>query len=163
MIYHLEDIRDLLGTDVDLSPDLIRAIINFTLVFSLAEQKLMDGRGSIMRTEKYAEIITDQYGMTLESEFDYFRHRYIGSQNAKSYLDALCHKKPNDREKVFTSLTKDNPSERDKAEAVLNVCIRLRHNLFHGNKWHYEIRGQEENLETVTRMLSEYLNRAAER
>lgn len=161
MIYHPEHFQKLLSIDVDLSPQLIQSIIEFTLVFSLVEQKLMEGMGSILRTGDYATTLAEQYGMTAEYEFDYFHRRYITEPNAEHHLNSLCPQKPRDKRRVYDALIKDAPSNHDKVEAVLNVCIRLRHNLFHGNKWQYEIRGQEKNLGTVTRFLSGYLNRAA--
>lgn len=150
-----------MGIDVDLSPKLIQSVVNFTLVFSLAEQKLMDGAGSISRTHKYAETLIDRHGMDVDGGFIYFYKRYITAENADHRLDSLCPNKPKDRQKVYDALVKDNPSSKDKAEAVLNVCLRLRHNLFHGNKWQYQLEGQEGNLDTVTALLSDYLNKAA--
>ena len=161
MINNPEFIRKLLGIDVDLSPKLIQSIVNFTLVFSLAEQKLMGGYGSIGRTHQYAETLIDEHGMDVNVGFVYFHKRYITSHDADYRLDSLCPDKPKDRKKVYGALVKDNPSSKDKAEAVLNVCLRLRHNLFHGNKWQYQLEGQEGNLDTVTALLSDYLNKAA--
>lgn len=161
MICHQNYFRKLLGIDAHIDQELVQEIIDFTLVFSLAEQKLMGGNGSIRDTHTYAATLSQQYGMNADVQFEYFHHRYITKQNADEYLDNLCPKKPRDRETVRIALMKANPSNAEKIEAVLNVCIRLRHNLFHGNKWAYEFRGQEKNLRAVTSLLSEYLNRAA--
>ncbi|KFB89008.1 hypothetical protein CR62_24100 [Serratia grimesii] len=150
----------MLGINVDLAPQLIQSITEFTLVFSLVEQKLMEGMGSILHTNNYANTLSEKYGMTADYEFDYFRCRYITGPNAEDYLNSLCPKKLRDKKIVYDALINDSPTNQDKIEAVLNVCIRLRHNLFHGNKWQFDIRGQEKNLGTVTRLLSEYLNRA---
>ncbi|MEX2952526.1 hypothetical protein AB4K01_15150 [Serratia fonticola] len=159
MNHNAESIKDLLGLHVDLSQELIRAIIDFTLVFSLTEQKLMDGEGAIGRTDKYAKDLVDNYGMNADNEFNYFHRRYILDEDAKHHLDSLCPDRPRDREKVHAALVKIEPSNFDKVNAVLKVCLRLRHNLFHGNKWQYNLRGQEHNLNTVTHLFSRYLNR----
>lgn len=161
MIYHPDYFRKLLGIDANLDQELVQGIIDFTLVFSLAEQKLMDGNGSIRDTHTYAATLSQLYGMSADAQFEYFHHRYTTEKNAEERLDRLCPKKPQDKERVRIALTKVNPSNAEKIEAVLNVCIRLRHNLFHGNKWAYEIRGQEINLRAVTTFLSEYLNKLA--
>ena len=155
------DFRELLGINVDIEPRLKDSITNFTLVFSRAEQVLMEGNGSIRKTHEYAEELADKLGMDAGIAFDYFRNRYITSIDGESRLDALCPDKPRDRQKVFDAFVKVDPSSKDKMEAVLNVCLRLRHNLFHGNKWQYGLAGQEENLEHATLLLSRCLNRIA--
>jgi len=158
MYINIENVPELLGIDGHLGEEILQALFEFTLVFSLTEHRLMNRKGSIHRTHIYAKDLVENHGMRADNEFHYFHHRYILGDDAARKLDILCNEIKPDREAVYAALVKPDPSDFDKVNAVLKVCLRLRHNLFHGNKWQYNLRDQEHNLDTATRFFSRYLN-----
>ncbi|KEY58484.1 hypothetical protein [Serratia sp. DD3] len=156
MYINIEHIPELLGINGDIGEKVLQALFEFTLVFSLAEQRLMDGYAKGANSEKYASILVDDNDINAEQQFEYFKERYISAGDATNRLESLC---PHAREKteIYNALNKQEPSRVEMANAVMKIAIRLRHNLFHGRKWEYMLREQEDNLNMVTKLLSQYL------
>ncbi|HHQ6593905.1 TPA: hypothetical protein ACSTLU_000109 [Serratia fonticola] len=153
-----EHVPELLGITAKLDREILQALFEFTLVFSLAEQRLMGGYARGRYSGDYADTLVNEYGINATEQFTYFRRRYIEAEDGAQRLDALCPEHQNDLQGIYNGLTKQDPSGVEMADAVMKVAIRLRHNLFHGRKWEYMLKDQESNLNNVTQLLSQYLN-----
>ncbi len=135
-----------------LEAEQINVISEFTLIWSFFEYRVMETEAKLCRLEPYldewvnAALITTS---TYAQQLDYFKYRYFPDGKESERFQRLKFRK-NDREEVARSVLMGTASSaRDVALAVLAIVFRLRHNLFHGNKWTEGIRGQEENLKTA--------------
>ncbi|MFK3840800.1 hypothetical protein [Serratia sp. NPDC087055] len=142
-----------------LSEELLDAIFNFTLLFSMAEHRLMRENARTGLAGIYAKRFVR--GANLEQEirkvYNYFTNRYTVGASHKYNLDDLCHHDKKSRVFIEQTIQKQNPNEHEVAECVFRIIIRLRHNLFHGRKWTYNIQGQEENLLSACYLLHRIL------
>lgn len=79
-------------------------------------------------------------GIDCSSLVDYFKDRYTGELNSSGLNLA-------NREDVFSKL--DNGGDHIISQALLPVILRVRNNLFHGNKAIHHIEGQQELFEQI--------------
>ena len=125
------------------------AIFHFLLLWSLFEARVLKRDGSICEIEKATKRWAGDGLLNkeiFEPQVDYFRNRYFVNDNCTCHFRNL--KLPLG---YLSNLVKDglsnlDASPYDVAIAILIIVYRIRNNLFHGEKWTYELRGQLDNF-----------------
>lgn len=131
-------INEKFGVRENLSEELLQALFEFMMGFYYAEKRFFRLGASITQTNIYAEKMRSRVESdpsNSDEMFKYFKQRYIDNEDASYRLNGLTPNKPRDMEIIEIALSKDNPSELDMISANLMVLIRLRHNIFHANKF----------------------------
>lgn len=155
------DLDWIFGRNVALSPDLLDAVLKFTLAFSYAEHKLMGGRSSAARANDYAVSLLDRGDFEFDRYARYFQNRYTREAGFEEKLTALCNGDGPSFIQINSAFSGIS-SKLNQLEALLRVCIRLRNNLFHGEKWSYMLRDQEANLNMATDFIVDVLRHSGE-
>jgi hypothetical protein len=138
------------------------AIFNFTFLWSLFEAQVM---GNFARADRIlakvdewreADMLdADQY----DGELAYFRQRYFANGEFTHHFDHL-HLRPADQPDILQSvLDGRNNDARDRLLTVLIIVWRFRNNLFHGEKWAYQLQGQLPNFTHANAVLMRLLER----
>lgn len=140
---------------VDLHPDEIDAIRDFTLLWALFEGKAMATYGSPAKVVAAVDRmdVPDQLPDRIVEALQYWRHRYVDADDAAERFAGLRF-----RDNAFRSLTlavlngqREGPV--DVLKALLLITLRLRNNLFHGVKWQYLLVGQRGNFDNANAVL----------
>lgn len=138
------------------------AIFNFTFLWSLFEAQVMDNfaRADLicMKVDGWhaaGTLDAEQYA----PELAYFRQRYF-SNGAFTYHFPHLNLRPADQPAVVQSvLDGSNNNPRDQLLTVLMIVWRFRNNLFHGEKWTYQLQGQLSNFTHANAVLMRLLER----
>lgn len=138
------------------------AIFNFTFLWSLFEAQVMGNfaRSDLIRAKvdewrDAGTLETDQYAR----ELAYFRQRYFSNGGFTHHFPHL-HLRPADQPAVVQSVldgSSDDP--RDQLLTVLIIVWRFRNNLFHGDKWSYQLQGQLLNFTHANSVLMRLLEK----
>jgi hypothetical protein len=140
----------------NLSEDERSAIVDFSLLWSLFEARILDAAGSASRI--CAAVDSWQNAGTLQAdaydqELAYFRQRYFANNDFTYHFHNL-HLRPNDREALVRAVIDgSNNDPQDRVAAILIIILRYRNNLFHGVKWQYKLAGQLNNFEKANSAL----------
>lgn len=138
------------------------AIFNFTFLWSLFEAQVM---GNFARADLICAKVdewrdggtldADQYG----AELAYFQQRYYANGGFTHHFPHL-HLRPADQPGIVQSvLDGSNTDPRDRLLTVLMIVWRFRNNLFHGEKWAYQLQGQLANFTNANTALMRLLER----
>ena len=125
------------------------AIAQFLFLWSLFENEALGGRGNwntikhLVTTWGNNALLSDA---TFSIEILYFRNRYYENGEFTYRLDHLHFERSGNPRVVFDVLSGKQNEPHNICEAVLLIVFRLRNNLFHGEKWVYELREQDENF-----------------
>jgi hypothetical protein len=138
------------------------AIFNFTFLWSLFEAQVMGNfaRADLICTKvdgwrDAGTLYADQYAL----ELAYFRQRYFANGTFTHHFPHL-HLRPADQPAVVQSvLDGSNNDPRDQLLTVLMIVWRFRNNLFHGEKWTYQLQGQLSNFTHANALLMRLLER----
>lgn len=133
-----------------------RLLMNFSLIWSLFE-------GEVLNTSAGTNVITNVVakwndaalidGHTFASEAAYFRDRYFVDGSFTYRFEHLHLDRSGDPEIVRDVLSGRNSTPAGLACAVLIIVFRYRNNLFHGEKWAYQLREQHENFQAAINIL----------
>src|ERR1700733_3837846 len=131
-----------------LTSDERQTISDFSLLWSLFEFKLLDTRGS---AKKICEKVdTWQAANEIENlskpELEYFRARYMHDGDFSYHFGHLNFQKSDKIQLVKSVLKNQEVNGSDSLKACLVIVYRYRNNLFHGPKWAYGIKDQQDNL-----------------
>ena len=136
------------------------AIYDFALLWSLFEAQVMDGRAQADRIRDRVDQWTvdgtlnaDQFG----AELGYFRARYYGEDGFTYRFEHLNLRDRDHPDMVAAVISGANDEPRDRILALLMIVWRLRNNLFHGAKWAYQLREQQENFSHANAVLMRLL------
>ncbi|MGP9419306.1 hypothetical protein ACT3RT_09990 [Ewingella sp. AOP9-I1-14] len=137
---------------------LLDAVFNFTLLFSMTEHRLMGENARTRMSNVYATHYIDVAGLSAQKIYTYFLDRYTVRPDHSNNLDDLCSHDTDSKTFILGVMQNKSATEKEIAECVFRIIIRLRHNLFHGRKWSYNLQGQEENLYGACTFLHGYLS-----
>lgn len=140
-------------------------IVNFLFLWSLFEARIMDtfARADLIlaKVDEWREAGTldaDQY----DAELEYFRDRYY-AEGEFTYHFANLHLPPRDHlDLVRSVLERSNNDSRDRLLTVILIVWRFRNNLFHGEKWSYQLQGQLRNFLNANAILMRLLDQHGE-
>lgn len=126
-----------------------RAIYDFSLLWSLFEAKIMDGKAQADRitaqVDSWAEentLRTDQYA----AELAFFRARYFKNGEPTEHFYGLNLRERDNPGTVAAVLSGADDTPRNQMLTLLMIVWRFRNNLFHGAKWTIEMREQHDNF-----------------
>ncbi|MFV9686624.1 hypothetical protein ACNY67_06995 [Pantoea sp. KXB45] len=156
------DLEWIFGQPVNLSPALLDSVLRFTLAFSYAEHKLMRGWASTREARDYAKNLLSEKDFKFDIFENYFFNRYSKENGFEQKLRILCNNDNQSYNQINAAFTSNEISKIDRLEALFRVCIRLRNNLFHGEKWSYMLRDQESNLDMATKFIVAALRHSGE-
>lgn len=138
------------------------AIFNFTFLWSLLEARVMGNfaRADLIcaKADEWRDAGTldaDQY----DAELAYFRQRYYADGNFTHHFPHLHLRRADQPDVVQSVLDGSNDDPRDRLLTVLMIVWRFRNNLFHGEKWAYQLEGQHLNFTHANTVLMRLLER----
>lgn len=134
---------------ISIPHDTREAVMHFSFLWSLFEFEAMDrqadGNALVAIAGKWAEAgFLDNE--TFAEALRYFQGRYYRDGGFTHHFDFLNLPEGNHKELVKRVLMNDDAEHSEMVSAVLIVIYRFRNNLFHGEKWLYEIQGQADNF-----------------
>lgn len=125
------------------------AIFDFAFLWSLFEARAMGNfataNGIRERIDAWATegtLRADAY----DSELSYFRDRYFANGALTYRFEYLNLRRADHPALVQAVIEGRNNDPRDRMLCLLMIVWRLRNNLFHGEKWAYELRDQRDNF-----------------
>ena len=140
------------------------AIISFAFLWSLCEARVMGAFAQVPKMRKAVDewdaagtLGADLYDV----ELTYFRHRYFNGEDFTHRFGQLKLRKNDMPDLVADVISGANNDPRDRVLAVLLVVWRFRNNLFHGEKWAYDLEGQLDNFTHANAVLMRVLERHA--
>jgi len=126
------------------------AIDDFSFLWSLFEGAELNRHCSVQTIRQYVTDL-DQRGRFLEFDCDtylgYLKDRYYKNGQVTEYYPYLYLERNHNPAEVMDALSNENSTKLVKIIGCLIVIYRLRNNLFHGEKWLYELRDQKNNFE----------------
>ncbi|MDD2003609.1 hypothetical protein [Pseudomonas putida] len=129
------------------------AIADFSMIWSFFEGTRLGGSGGMQTIRQFAEAPEAQGiigGCGINMYLPYLKERYIDGGQFNYRFSHLHVERSNNPPEIIDALQNDDASEKTKLIGCLGVVFRLRNNLFHGEKWQYELREQEQNLRKAT-------------
>ncbi|HAV1801145.1 TPA: hypothetical protein JG906_001450 [Enterobacter hormaechei subsp. steigerwaltii] len=136
-------------------------LCRFMIYFSLSESKISEIAAGFGRTDDLARKLITHNGFNqdvIDDCYAYFIGRYRDQPNSENRFNRLAparHVFGPQRQRFVELLHKQEPSLEERISFVFKVVFRLRHNLFHGEKWSYNLQGQDANFShAVTVLLS---------
>ena len=132
------------------------AIVGFTLLWSLFEARILEGRGNVLKIRKVVRawnadgvLHADAYAGALA----YFRNRYVANGAFTHHYQHLNLRDNDKSALVARVLQGQNDNAVDGVVVVFIIIYRYRNNLLHGDKWRYLLEGQLGNFTTSNRVL----------
>ncbi|HAT2302213.1 MULTISPECIES: hypothetical protein [Citrobacter freundii complex] len=146
----LTEFDELINAKGNITPELLTAANRYFLYFSFFESLLLDCNGGQGQSSAYAEKLLEMNVVDLDvlnTTYRFFSKRYLSNQDR---YESLCgepkHTSQSAREKYIATMQEESTDPLPQLDLCLFVCFRLRNNLFHGPKWRYFLKGQEELL-----------------
>lgn len=142
-------------------------LMDFALLWSLFEGEVLNTVASV-NTIKQAVQRWNQAGLlspqTFATAAGYFRERYYADGAFTHRFDHLHLERSGNPQVVRKVLSGQDSAPDSIASALLIIAYRYRNNLFHGEKWAYQLQEQEQNFTHANEMLMRAieLNRKAQ-
>lgn len=138
------------------------AIFDFAFLWSLFEAQIMEKSARADRIREKVDVWATEGtldGSLYEEEIAYFRNRYFANGALTDHFPFL-NLRPADHLSIVQSVIEGaNDCPRDRILCLLMIVWRLRNNLFHGEKWAYQLRGQLDNFTQANNVLMKVLER----
>ena len=147
------EIRNILGNDAYLEPEILSAVLRFTLAFSYSEHKIMGEYAETRKCDDYAQSAASLTLQDVKAELFYFQNRYAIQAGHEQKLAELCNGDKHSEHQILKALSGNEHEKLEVIESLFRICLRLRHNLFHGRKWSYMLHNQIDNLNHATDFL----------
>ncbi|MEW8152016.1 MAG: hypothetical protein AB2810_17880 [Candidatus Thiodiazotropha endolucinida] len=132
------------------------AIDDFSFLWSLFEGTEMNRHCSVQTIRQYVTNL-DQQGRLLNFDCDtylgYLKDRYFKNGQVTEYFQYLHLERNHNPAEVMDALSNEDATKLVRAIGCLIVIYRLRNNLFHGEKWLYELRDQKNNFRHANEFL----------
>lgn len=140
------------------------AIKTFALLWSLFEAKVMGAEASARKIA----MAVDQWDAAgalaaelYDEEIAYFRNRYFQDGEFTLHFGKLLLRKWDMPDLIAAGITGMADTPRDRVLTVLLIIWRFRNNLFHGEKWAYNLQGQLSNFNHANAVMTRVLERHA--
>ncbi len=126
------------------------AIYDFSFLWSLFEGTEMNRYCSVQTIRQYVSDL-GQRGRLLDFDCDtyliYLKERYFRNGQITEYFSHLHLERNHNPAEVMEALSNENATIVVRVIGCLIVVYRLRNNLFHGEKWLYQLQDQKNNFE----------------
>jgi hypothetical protein len=134
-----------------------KAISNFALIWSLFEAQLLDESASARKILQKTQQWVNGPGIDnafVDDHLNYFKDRYVEGDEF-GYRFHHLHLRANDNEALVRDVLLGNENAlENKLACCLIIILRFRNNYFHGIKWAYQFREQQENFERACSLLT---------
>lgn len=142
-----------------LEQNLFEDLCRFMIYFSLAESKLATLSDGLGGTDELARQLIASNGFdssVINDSHAYFVNRYRDQADSERRFRKLAPSAfvgARQMTRFVALLNTPTPSTEEKISLVFKVIFRLRHNLFHGEKWSYNLEGQGNNISKAVNVL----------
>lgn len=134
-----------------------KAIGDFCLLWGLFEGRCLETRASIGQIDRFVRGIAptlEQNGEFLDEPLAYFQDRYVQSADGFTYRFQQLQFRNGDRRADVEAVLLGQQIDRQAVLiAMLIIVYRFRNNLFHGQKWEYELGEQFHNFSIANGLL----------
>ena len=133
-----------------------KAITDFSLLWSFYESTVLERRGSANKIISSVGLLKERAKLTLTpflEAIEYFRARYYNGERFNPEFDGLFLRRSGHKPLVEKVLRRETATDSEILSAILIIVLRLRNNLFHGEKWMYELQGQLQNFNNANSVL----------
>lgn len=148
----------------DLSNGERAALADFAICWTVFESRLFDCSVNAARIKEKvegwlgaSEVSNDWFAAHL----DYFKERYTKDGDIGDRFRHLHLRENDDPDLVRHVLVGEDQVVASQLTACLIVVYRYRNNFFHGHKWAYQFRDQQQNLEHATDLIIQCTSRYA--
>ena len=132
------------------------ALMHFTLLWSLFEGEVLNAAANVNTigevVQRWNRVGALTAG-TFSVEVEYFKERYYADDRFNYWFEHLHLERSGNPQVVRDVLSGHDVAPASVATAVLIIVFRYRNNLFHGEKWAYELREQEQNFSHANAVL----------
>lgn len=134
-------------------------VCRFMIYFSIAESKFAPMRDGLRGTDTLAHDLVSNGCVdhqVIEDSYLYFIERYRDNAQSANRFNKLVPDQfigPALKARFVSLLHVQAPTLEEKVSLVYKVIFRLRHNLFHGEKWSYNLKGQDGNFSHAVNVL----------
>lgn len=143
-------------------------LMDFALLWSLFEGEVLNAAASVNAIEQLVQgwaqagLLAPQ---TFAVEAAYFKDRYFADGTFTYRFDHLHLDRSGNPQVVRNVLSGQDSAPESIASALLIIVFRYRSNLFHGQKWAYQLQEQEQNFSHANNVLMRAveLNRQVQR
>ncbi len=132
------------------------AIYDFSLLWSLFEGSALNYQCNVLKIRQLASNIVRKNKLndiSLDSYVEYLRNRYYVNGSLTQHYQNLHVERSGSPAEVVEMLCDEDSTETVQLIGCLVVIFRLRNNLFHGEKWRYQLRGQFDNFQNANGFL----------
>jgi hypothetical protein len=143
----------------NLSPETLRIVTNFALLWNLFEGLLCDNHAGIAAFEDISKQISVR-GVAppdLANAIAFYQFRYVGPEGMRPRFNGLNFRRNDRRELVEEVLLGADTKFESQLMSLLIIVYRLRNNLFHGLKSIDMLNDQGQNLDMACRVLASIL------
>jgi hypothetical protein len=134
----------------------LEAMHTFTIMWTLFEAQVLDTAASARKIISKAQQWEAQGHLNdswFSEHLEYFKARYI-KNGEPTYRFEHLHLRDTDNPKLVISVLLGDPSSSGNVmAAILIIVLRFRNNFFHGLKWAYQMKDQQENFERASQIL----------
>jgi hypothetical protein len=135
-------------------------IYDFSLLWSLFEGSKLNCNCNVGEIRKFVSKI-EQRGIdsvNLNGYVSYLRNRYYVDGNLTYHYAHLHVERSGNPAEILEMLCNEGCSTTVQLIGCLVVVFRLRNNLFHGEKWQYQMQGQYDNFQHANGFLRCLMN-----
>lgn len=132
------------------------AIADFSMIWSLFEGTKLGGYCNIAEIRKFAATLEAQGFIDkcdTNEYLPYLKERYFVDGQLTHHFQHLHIERSGNPAEIVEALCDVAASEKTKLIGCLGIIFRLRNNLFHGEKWQYQLRDQRNNFKNATNFL----------
>ena len=152
-------LRDRVNGYSELGPHDVRAIQNFTFLWSIFEARRLNNDGNVPAIM----AIVDKYAAALRPEpyqraIAHFRARYFDGAALTDNFRRLYLPERDYIILVERFVRGDPLTLRDIVAALLIIVYRIRNNLFHGNKWDGDMQDERMNFSQANDVLIAFMD-----
>lgn len=140
-----------------------KAIYDFCMLWGLFENRCCGRNANIPKLKAVCDQIdfTDPESVAaLQEPLAYFTDRYVDENGFTYRFDHLRLGNGEWKTHVEAVLTGQLEAHADVLLGLLIIVYRFRNNLFHGEKWAYQLREQQPNFETANALLMWLMDQA---
>ncbi len=131
-------------------------IQDFSLLWSFFEGTILNGHANLQSIRTYVQSL-DNNGRLERINFSeylaYVRDRYFKDGAYSEHFQYLYVERSGNPEEIHQMLQNQTDSKRILLIGCLAIIFRLRNNLFHGEKWRYQLQGQHSNFNHANLLL----------
>jgi hypothetical protein len=134
----------------------LEAMHAFTIMWTLFEAQILDSAASSRKIINKAQQWEAQGQLNdnwFAQHLEYFQARYIQNGEPTYRFENLNLRGNDEPELVFSVLSGNSSSSGEALAAILIIVLRFRNNFFHGLKWAYQMKEQQENFERASQLL----------